>query len=36
MEVSVETKATARIMVRKFESGEWVSNGDHGKAWTWN
>jgi prepilin-type N-terminal cleavage/methylation domain-containing protein len=36
MEVSVESQATARIVVRKFESGEWVSNGDKGKAWTWN
>ena len=36
LEVNVETKATVRIAVRKFESGEWVSNGDKGKAWTWN
>jgi len=37
MEVRVGLpKATARIEVRKFESGEWVSNGDKGKAWTWN
>jgi len=36
MEVFVETKATARIVVRKFENGEWVANGDKGQAWTWN
>lgn len=36
MEVFVETEATARIVVRKFESGEYVPNGDKGNAWTWN
>jgi prepilin-type N-terminal cleavage/methylation domain-containing protein len=36
MEVFVETEATARIVVRKFENGEYVPNGDKGKAWTWN
>ena len=36
LEVSVEPAATARIEVRKFENGDWVANGDNGKAWTWN
>jgi prepilin-type N-terminal cleavage/methylation domain-containing protein len=36
MEVWVETKATARIVVRKSENGAYVANGDNGKAWTWN
>jgi prepilin-type N-terminal cleavage/methylation domain-containing protein len=29
-------KATARIEVRKFESSDYVPNGDKGNAWTWN
>jgi prepilin-type N-terminal cleavage/methylation domain-containing protein len=36
MEVHVEPAATARIEVRKFESGKYVPNGDNGEAWTWN
>jgi prepilin-type N-terminal cleavage/methylation domain-containing protein len=36
MEVHVEPAATARIEVRKFETGKYVPNGDNGKAWTWN
>jgi prepilin-type N-terminal cleavage/methylation domain-containing protein len=36
LEVNVGTKATARIEVRKSENGNWVPNGDKGKAWTWN
>ena len=36
LEVYVKTPATARIEVRKFENGDYVPNGDKGKAWTWN
>jgi len=36
MEIHVETAATARIEVRKWNGTGYVPNGDNGKAWTWN
>jgi prepilin-type N-terminal cleavage/methylation domain-containing protein len=36
MEVNVAPVATARIEVRKCENKKYVSNGEDGKAWTWN
>lgn len=36
MEVHVETAATARIEVRKWNGTKYVPSGDNGKAWTWN
>ncbi|HEY2294696.1 MAG TPA: GspH/FimT family pseudopilin [Thermoanaerobaculia bacterium] len=36
MEVHVETAATARIEVRKWNGTAYVPSGDNGKAWTWN
>jgi prepilin-type N-terminal cleavage/methylation domain-containing protein len=35
LEVEVETKATARIEVHKWQNGKWIANGDGGEAWSW-
>lgn len=36
MEIHVETAATARLEIRKWNGTKYVPNGDNGKAWTWN
>jgi type II secretory pathway pseudopilin PulG len=36
MEIHVETAATARIEIRKWNGTAYVPAGDNGKAWTWN
>jgi prepilin-type N-terminal cleavage/methylation domain-containing protein len=36
MEIHVETAASARIEVRKWNGTAYVPSGDNGKAWTWN